>query len=111
METNLRPDCLNFAEKLVAALRSRLLTNFNVPKKVYLFSIEDTFKAFKTSLIDIVQDMQKDASTVDGHMTQWRNIVHIKRECTSSTIEFWNAVSNIIIISTTFQGGNEPIFS
>lgn len=92
VENNLRQRCLNFTLKLVSELRSRLPINFNILEKVSLFSVEETLKAVKPSLSDIAQEFRVDAATMDRLMSQWRNIVHIKWERTSSTVEFWNEV-------------------
>ncbi|KAL4703565.1 hypothetical protein ACJJTC_001585 [Scirpophaga incertulas] len=92
VENNLRQRCLNFTLKLVSELRSRLPINFNILQKVSLFSVEETLKAVKPSLIDIAQEFRVDAATMDRLMSQWRTIVHIKWERTSSTVEFWNEV-------------------
>ncbi|XP_047027827.1 uncharacterized protein LOC124635914 [Helicoverpa zea] len=68
--------------------------------KAYL---EETLKAVKPSLIDIAQEFRVDAATMDRLMSQWRNIVHIKWESTSSTVEFWNEV-----IDYKDAAGNNP---
>lgn len=103
VENNLRQRCLNFTLKLVSELRSRLPINFNILEKVSLFSVEETLKAVKPSLIDIAQEFRVDAATMDRLMSQWRNIVHIKWERTSSTVEFWNEV-----IDYKDAAGNNP---
>lgn len=103
VENNLRQRCLNFTLKLVSELRSRLPINFNILEKVSLFSVEETLKAVKPSLSDIAQEFRVDAATMDRLMSQWRNIVHIKWERTSSTVEFWNEV-----IDYKDAAGNNP---
>lgn len=122
-ENNVRQRCLKFTLKLVNELRSRLPINFKVLEKLTFFSVEETLKAIKPPIIDIAEEFQKDASTIDRLMSQWRNIVHIKWSCTSSTVGFWNEVidykdaagnnscagssaGNINIITTTFQRRN-----
>lgn len=94
VETNLRQRCIKFTLKLVGELRSRLPINFNILEKVSSFSVQETLKVVKPSIIDIAKEFRMNASIIDRLMSQWRNIVHIKWQCTSSTVEFWNEVTN-----------------
>lgn len=91
-ENKLRQRCLKFTLKLVTELRSRLPINLKIFEKISFFSVEETLKTIKPSIIDIAEEFQKDASTIDRLMSQWRNIVHMKWTCTTSTLEFWNEV-------------------
>lgn len=73
-------------------MRSRLPINFKIIEKLSFFLVEETLKTIKPSIIDITEEFQKDASTIDRLMSRWRTIVHIKWTCTTFTLEFWNEV-------------------
>lgn len=75
---NLRQRCINFTLKLVKELRSRLPVNFKILQKLSMFSVQETLKVVKPSIIEIAEEFQINASTIERLVSQWGNIVHIK---------------------------------
>ncbi|CAG4963605.1 unnamed protein product [Parnassius apollo] len=88
----LRQRCNNFTLKLVTELRSRLPVNFKILQKISMFSVQETLKVVKPSIVEIAQEFRVNAPMIEKLVSQWRNIVHIKWESLTSTVKFWNEV-------------------
>lgn len=91
---NIKQRCVKFTLKLVNELQARLPTNFAVLQKMSMFSVSETLRVIKPSIVEIAQEFKINETVTDKLISQWRNIVHIKWECTSSTVEFWCEVLN-----------------
>lgn len=91
---NLKQRCINFTLKLVTELQSRLPANFAVLRKISMFSVQETLKVVKPPIVEIAQEFNIDATGIDMLISQWRNIVLIQWQCTSSTVKFWCEVSD-----------------
>mgnify|MGYP002224294721 CR=1 FL=1 len=89
IEYNIRQRCIKFTVKLTDELRSRLPHNLNIMKMTNMFSVGETLKVLKPSIVDIARNLGVDSSNMDLLVTQWKNITYTKWINTSNTIEFW----------------------
>ncbi|CAG5046128.1 unnamed protein product [Parnassius apollo] len=81
----LRPNYLN---TIFSLMQQTIYANV----KISMFSVQETLKVVKPSIVEIAQEFRVNAPMIEKLVSQWRNIVHIKWESLTSTVKFWNEV-------------------
>lgn len=100
---NLRYRCIKFTLKLVQELQARLPLNFDILQKISMFSVEETLRVVKPSIVELAKYFRYNASEIDRLIVQWRNIVHVQWKCISSTLQFWSEVFEHRVINRRYQ--------
>lgn len=92
-EAYIRKRCTDFIVKLVNQLVQRTPDNINILRKISMFSIENTLKVNKESIIPLLEHFKYDPNVIDKIERQWRTITLFKWEKTT-TVDFWTEVFN-----------------
>lgn len=90
----IRTRCIDFLKKLIMELRQRLPKNIEVLRKITMFSIENTLKTIKPSLVKILEASNVHAQKITKIEHQWQNIQLVEWNEKTNSTNFWVEVLN-----------------
>lgn len=92
-EKTLRERCSQFLVFLIKELRNRLPDNVQILKTMSLFSVENTLRVVKNSIVPLLEFFNISAENITKIEFQWSNITLVKWNETKNTVKFWAEVN------------------